>query len=210
MGNARRRKLEAVKKENLLKLDLGCGPNKREGFEGVDVHPFKGVDHVLDLVEWDPTVLSDGSKIVKPAGFRSWPWEDGSVGEVWCSHFLEHLEPKERIHFVNELYRVMAIDAVAHFWVPHWNSGRAYGDLTHKWPPVSEMWLFYLCRKWREDNAPHNDFYKCNFMAAGGHVLRQDLLAKNPEYQAYALANYKEAAQDLEFHLTKVPMEKDF
>ena len=132
-----------------LKLDLGCGIHKQVGFHGVDVRKFEGVDTVADLR-------------------KKWPWRDNSVAEVHCSHFVEHLTAPERIHFVNELHRVMEKGAKATIITPHWASCRAYGDLTHQWPPVSEFWWYYLSKSWREGtkeqdykdaNAPHNDGY---------------------------------------------------
>ena len=161
-----------------LKLDLGCGPNKKEGFLGVDCREFKGVDVVADLRQ-------------------PWPWADNSVDEIYCSHFIEHLTADARIHFANELYRVLKPGAPAQIIVPHWNSHRAYGDLTHQWPPVSEMWFFYLNKEWRAANAPHNDGYTCDFDATWGYSLRQDLLTRNEEYRQYAISNYKDAAQDI-------------
>src|SRR5688572_13911022 len=110
--------LKSLIKEKEIKLDLGCGPNKKEGFLGVDSIKFKGVDVVFDLAT------------------GRWPWKDNSVSEAHASHFVEHLDAKERTHFVNELYRVLKPGATAQIIVPHWASQRAYGDPTHKWPPV--------------------------------------------------------------------------
>ena len=161
-----------------LKIDLGCGPNKREGFIGVDEIAFQGVDIVTDLR-------------------KPWPWRDESVDEANASHFVEHLEPNERIHFVNELWRVLKKGGKCQIITPHWNSARAFGDMTHKWPPVAEFWYFYLNAEWRKNNAPHNSEYKCDFDATWGYGVRPDLSFKSPEAQQFALANYKEAAQDL-------------
>lgn len=189
-------KRKPVKKQNkakkqpkaveLLRLDLGCGQNKREGFKGVDIQAFEGVDIVADLRQ-------------------KWPWADESVEEVHASHFVEHLTGEERVHFVNELWRVLKPGGKVTIVTPHWASSRAYGDVTHKWPPVSEWWYFYLNEEWRKANAPHNDGYKCNFAATWGYALRPDLFTRNQEYQAFAVGNYKEAAQDLIATLTKVP-----
>jgi SAM-dependent methyltransferase len=167
-----------AKKVQLLKLDLGCGKNRQPGFIGVDIREFDGVDQVVDLR-------------------KGWPWADGSVEAVHCSHFVEHLTADARIHFVNELYRVLVPGGTAQIIVPHWNSHRAYGDLTHQWPPVSEMWFFYLNKEWRAANAPHNDAYTCDFETTWGYSLRADLNTRNAEYQQYAIANFKDAAQDI-------------
>ena len=176
--------LKLVKEPELLKLDLGCGIRKKEGFIGVDERKFDGVDIVHDLA-------------------TKWPWKDNTVDEVHCSHFVEHLNAKQRIHFVNELYRVLRPDAKAAIIVPYWASSRAYGDLTHQWPPVGEMWFYYLDKNWRKDNAPHNDFYKCDFICTWGYGMHQQIMAKNQEYQQFAINFYKEAAQDLFATLTK-------
>lgn len=161
----------------LLKFDLGCGKTPRQGFIGVDSRKF-GQDVVADLR-------------------KPWPWVDGSVEEVNCSHFVEHLTAPERIHFANELYRVLIPGGKASVTVPHWASPRAYGDLTHQWPPVSEWWFLYLNKAWREAQAPHNDQYSCDFEITYGYTMRGDVSQRPQEYQQYALANYKDAAQDI-------------
>lgn len=176
-------KIKPVEKLELLKLDLGCGKNVREGFEGVDCRDF-GQKHIVDLR-------------------KSWPWQDGSVEEVQCSHFVEHLTSAERIHFVNELYRVLIPGGKCTLIVPHWASCRAYGDLTHQWPPVSEFWFYYLDKNWREQNAPHNDFYKCDFLATWGYSMHQHIIPRNQEYQMHAMNFWKEAIQDIIATLTK-------
>lgn len=168
-----------------IRLDLGCGKNKRQGFVGVDVVPFDNVDVVIDL--------SNGK----------WPWEDESVDEVYSSHFVEHLEAGERIHFVNELYRVLKVGAKAQIIVPHWSSCRAYGDLTHKWPPVSEFWFFYLSKEWRKVNAPHNDKYVCDFDVTWGYGISEELVGRNEEYKMYAMKNYKDIITDIIATFTK-------
>ena len=168
----------------LLKLDLGCGKNPREGFTGVDSRNF-GQPITADLR-------------------KKWPWADNSVAEVHCSHFVEHLTAPERVHFVNELYRVLVPEGKAKIVAPHWNSPRAFGDLTHQWPPVSEWWFLYVNKGWREVNAPHSDYNpEVNFEVAYAPILRADIAQRNQEYQMYAYANYKDAAQDLDSTWTK-------
>ena len=175
-----------VKKESTkrLALDLGCGPNKREGFIGVDIMQFDGkVDIVHDLR-------------------KKWPWKNNSVDEVHCSHTIEHFTNIERIHVFNELYRVMKLEAKSLIIVPHWSSIRAYGDLTHQWPPISEFFWYYLARDWRKINAPHVPLI-CNFESTWGYSISPLWQTKNQESQQFALAHYKEVAQDTIATLTK-------
>jgi hypothetical protein len=179
MGKAKLKAVELPK----LKLDLGCGKNKRADFHGVDAFKFDGVDTVHDLRQ-------------------KWPWADGSVLEVHCSHFLEHLTGQERVHFFNELYRVMVPEGKATIVVPHWSSERAYGDPTHQWPPVVFFSFYYLNREWRAGNAPHTG-YDCNFEATGGNSIAPQWQARNQEMQMFAQTNYINVAQDLIVTVTK-------
>ena len=174
----------------MLKLDLGSGPNPREGFIGVDTIKFPKVDIVMDLRD-------------------KWIWEDDSVDEVHSSHTIEHLETWDRVHFYNELYRVMKKDAKATIWAPHWGSCRATGDPSHAWPPISEFSFYYLSKSWRDGNAPHVDIehnpkgYSCNFQVVWAYTLNPQLMTKNTEYQQFAMAWYKEAIYDIQATLTK-------
>ena len=171
--------------QTTIKVDIGCGKNKRDGFIGVDAIAFPGVDHVLNV------------------GNDSLPWADGEVDEVHCSHVVEHLTPNERIHLVNEIYRVLKVRGTATIITPHWASTRAFGDLTHCWPPVSEFWYLYLNKAWREVNAPHNQSYTCDFDSTHGHALHPSILSRNQEYQQFAVSWYKDAATDLYATLVK-------
>lgn len=186
-----------------LRLDLGCGKAKREGFTGVDVRPFPGVDIQWDLAQPDGRVPFAGQSQT----YRPWPWKDSTVDEVHCSHTVEHLqfnpEHPERIHFVNELHRVLKPGAKATIIVPHWASCRMYGDYTHR-EPVSEFWLFYLSAAWRKDNAPHCDLYTCDFDAVQpGYSPHPEIQLRSFEYQQHALKFWREAAQDMIFTLVK-------
>ena len=156
------------------------------------------------------TIAFPGVDVVCDIGTQRWPFDDGSVAEARCSHFIEHLTSPQRVHFYNELYRVLQPGGKATIVTPHWASNRAYGDPTHQWPPVSEMSFFYLSRKWREENAPHTDArwagpigFSCDFEAVWGYGLHPNIAARNQEFQQFAMAFYKEAAQDMHANLTK-------
>lgn len=166
-----------------LKIDLGCGKNKKEGFTGVDSLAFEGVDVVADLT-------------------KRWPFEDCSVSEAHSSHCVEHFNSIDRTHFVNELYRVLIPGGTCQIIIPHWASCRAYGDPTHQWPPVSEFWFYYLSKAWRSTNAPHTDVehwppgFSCDFDATWGYAMNPYLATRSSEHQQFAFAWYKEAIQD--------------
>jgi hypothetical protein len=200
--------MNAVVKESPapIKLDLGCGPNPREGFTGMDALSF-GKDNI---VKHD---LRD----------TPWPFSDESVSEANCSHVLEHLtnfgDKWERVKFFNELYRVLvpaeynaagaAIKGFCRIVIPHWSSNRYYGDPTHK-EPFGEMGICYLDPVWRKANAPHADsefaphMYNCHFACTYDYTLHQGMAGRNQEYVTFAVTYWKEAAQDLLITAVKI------
>jgi predicted SAM-dependent methyltransferase len=56
-----------------MKLDIGCGKNKKFGFAGLDRVKMDGVDIVCNL---------DNERI---------PLGDNSVDEIFSMHFMEHV-----------------------------------------------------------------------------------------------------------------------
>jgi SAM-dependent methyltransferase len=179
----------AVEPAPLLKLNLGAGKSRMEGYLSVDSIPFEGLDVVANLN--DP-----------------WPWGDNTVSDIHMSHVLEHFTGDERVHIFNEMYRVLIPGGKAAIITPHWASQRAYGDFTHKWPPVSEFLYYYVWREWRIANAPHCDIefnpkgYSCDFNFAGGYSLHAEILPWNIERQQYAQKWYKEACSDTHMTIT--------
>lgn len=185
-----KRALKAAAVAEPLKLDLGCGKNKREGFVGVDSIKFDTVDQVVDLR-------------------KPWPWGDDSVEEVHCSHFLEHLTPPERIHFANELFRVLRKGAKATLVTPYSGHDCAYGDPTHQWPPISGWTYLYWHREWRKAQAPHVDAefnpqgLNCDFDYTIGGSWDQWLQTRNMEYRIFAMQHYLNSQRDIIATLTK-------
>lgn len=212
----RNQKLKQAKKKAKatpeLKLDFGCGKNPREGFAGVDVMDF-GQKYIADLAAFKKDSTPEWMVLMPPTPermrlFEPWPWPDNSVDEAHTSHFIEHLTALQRVHFVNELWRVLKPEAKCTVVAPHWASSRAYGDMTHQWPPVAEFWFYYLSPEWRKVNAPHNDAYSCNFAVTWGHSLHSDLNNRNEDYRINALRWWKDAAQDTIATFVKQPMPK--
>lgn len=98
----------------VTKVDLGCGTNKKEGFFGIDISAYEGVDLVQDL------------------RFTKLPFHDNQLEHVYASHFVEHLTFDEVIFFFNEVYRVMQVGGTFEIVVPHAMSYAADTDLSHK------------------------------------------------------------------------------
>ena len=98
-----------------MKLNLGCGVKRVEGWVNVDKYPGLGPDVVHDLE-------------VLP-----WPWADNSVSEVLLAHVLEHLGEQTEIFLgiMGELYRICRPGAVIHVVVPHPRHDDFINDPTH-------------------------------------------------------------------------------
>jgi len=62
----------------MVKVDLACGDRKKsEDYIGVDIAKTEAVDIIHDL------------------NIFPWPFEDNSVDEVFCSHYIEHIPHKD-------------------------------------------------------------------------------------------------------------------
>jgi len=179
--------VEAVPEADLLRLDLGCGKgaNTPDGFVKVDKNDHKDVQVVADLR-------------------GKWPWKSGSVDEVRANYVLHQLTMPERIHFLNELHRVLKVGGTAAIFTPHWCASRAYCDPDAQWPPVAEAFYPWTNKAWRDQQNVVNDLFKCNFDHTLGYGMHQHLMTRNHEYQSHAFTFWKEAAQDLIVTLTKI------
>tara|TARA_Y100000031_G_C8180123_1_gene366037 strand:+ start:779 stop:1201 length:423 start_codon:yes stop_codon:yes gene_type:complete len=84
-----------------MKIDIGCGHHKKEGFTGLDIDKNSQADIIgsaLDL-----------------------PFKNESVDQIYCSHLLEHFTPEQAKTFFSEIYRVLkkgnsAVLKVDHDW----------------------------------------------------------------------------------------------
>ena len=181
-----------------LKLDLGCGQNKQPGFTGVDLYA-PGADVKLDLLDW-------GIKDNNQPELKKWPWKDNTVDEIFCSHFVEHVPASLRWPFFVECWRILKLEGVMRVFVPSWKSERAYGDMTHQWPPVTTFFFLYLNKGWREANKLTYGPYdiRCNFETQSGPTqIVGPFAERNPEAQSFACNHYLEAYPDMWATLTK-------
>lgn len=168
--------LTLAKSPELVRLDLGCGGNPQEGFEGVDLLA-PNARHKVDLFKFP------------------FPWADDSVDELHCSHFVEHLPARDVelrdlnvtrpssddsisrsdsmiVHrfvgqdflfaFFDECWRVLKTGAPMKVIVPSGRSDRAYQDPTHRRFIVAET-FGYLNKEVREQMGLGHYRVRCNF-----------------------------------------------
>jgi hypothetical protein len=125
-----------------LKLNLGCGSRKMEGYVNIDRSPLTAPDLLLDLEQ------------------VPWPFEADSVAEIQALHVLEHVggETEQFLAVLREMYRVCRDDALINIVVPHHRSESFAGDPTHVRAITAKgMCMFSkdYCRAFAENGWPN-------------------------------------------------------
>jgi predicted SAM-dependent methyltransferase len=120
---------DIFKSKTGIHLDIGCGENKQPNFIGMDIRSVKGVDIVHDAQDFP------------------YPIPDSCCLQVLLSHLWEHIEPKNRIKLMDEIWRVMKPDGQLLISVPYYLSFGAYQDPTH-YPCPNEATFTYFDPKY--------------------------------------------------------------
>jgi len=121
-----------------MKLDIGAGLKRREGFTTVDYDASTNPDYVVNLDDVNIKL----------------PFEDNSVDEIIAHHILEHIG-EGFIPLMKEMYRVCKHGAILDIIAPHHMHDVYYGDPTHKRPiTVNGMNMFS-----KDYNRKHIEWY---------------------------------------------------
>ncbi len=123
-----------------MKLNLGCGSNKLEGYVNVDKYDTYKPDIVHDLEKFP------------------YPFKDNSVSHILLSHVLEHLgqNPDVFNSIIKELYRICSNKALIDIRVPHPRHDDFLSDPTHV-RPITLMTLHLYDKnqnlRWEKERA---------------------------------------------------------
>lgn len=192
-------KLVEAKSKTLVKLDLGCGQNPQEGFEGVDVRGGKA-KHAVDLFKFP------------------WPFANESVEEIYCSHFCEHIPAREiedrdisigsehkdaerfigqdmLFAFMDECYRILIPEGWMTVIVPSARNNRGFQDPTHRRFFVQETFI-YFAREFRRVNALDHYIVNCNFGVNVGASYPNDELNRSDDAKAMRHNHYWNVTYD--------------
>lgn len=117
-----------------MKLNLGCGMRKLDGFVNADRSPHCNPDILVDLES------------------LPWPFDTSSAREILLSHVLEHIgqSPQLYLAIIQELYRVCADGALVRIIVPHPRHDDFITDPTHVRPITAQGLEMFSKRKNRE------------------------------------------------------------
>jgi predicted SAM-dependent methyltransferase len=112
-----------MKEAEAVKLNLGCGCNKIEGFINIDKMKSDAVDLILDI------------------SCNSLPFQSSSVDAIVCFHTLEHIEKRHHFFIFKEIHRVLKrnstfllsfpeFSAVAKNWLCNYLGKRSFWEAT--------------------------------------------------------------------------------
>ena len=178
-----------------MKLNLGCSDRRIEGYVGVDIAP--PADQIVDL-----------------AG--PWPWPDSSVDEVLALDVCEHIGDRwteesvkvwmetcrqedlrildGRIHFMNQLHRVLKPGARATIETPNAARGCGYyQDPTHVSP-----WCLSTFKYFEYGKFAHGRLSKAYGITAAFRVLSLDEFetsGEDPRERAWKIKAVLEAVK---------------
>ena len=106
------------KQKRSLRLNLGCGFDKKTGWINVDKSPLSKPDQLVDLEQ------------------IPWPWDDSSASEIQLRHVLEHLGETTDVYLaiIGEMWRICRHGALVRIIVPHPRHDHYLNDPTHVRP----------------------------------------------------------------------------
>jgi len=108
-----RRLIAGLIAEGELKVDLGCGENKPEGYFGIDEKLHPGVDLVWQIAD-------------------TLPFPDDSVSEFRAHHFLEHLSHWNVKGFMQEIWRSLKPNGKLNCEIPSTDGPGAFANPDHQ------------------------------------------------------------------------------
>jgi len=100
-----------MEKNNIKKLNLGCGERKKAGFINIDWNK-----------ETKPDILHD-------LNIFPYPFEDNYFDLIEASHILEHLDKPFLV--MKELHRLLKPNGILIIKVPHFSRGFTHAEHTH-------------------------------------------------------------------------------
>ncbi|MEK6884519.1 MAG: class I SAM-dependent methyltransferase [Nanoarchaeota archaeon] len=116
----------------MIRLNCGCGADLLENYVNIDRHSREEIEKRYG---WKLPKNID----IQNLDIFNLPYGDGTVDEVLCLGFLEHLSFEEEGRFLKEVKRVLKKDGIFHFTVPDFDN---------------------LCRQWLEAKDDFKEFYQ--------------------------------------------------
>lgn len=198
-----------------IKIDLACGDNKREGFIGVDIFNGPSVDIVHDL------------------NIYPYPFEDESVDEINCSHYLEHIKHDDVLTQVKacisscnsfEEFKQSVLqlkpeqDGLIKFFNEIYRILKPGGKVklvapyytsirTYGDPThtrmIADSTFWYVSKKWRDDNKLNHYGIICDFDVKLSYFITSELTLKSEEVRNKAFTHDWNTIDDIIIDMVK-------
>jgi hypothetical protein len=180
--------------KDVKKVNLACGQVKREGYIGIDSVATAAADIVHNLYEFP------------------WPFEDDSIYEFTCDHFVEHIPIQLKdgsfglIRFMEEVWRCLMPGGTIHITAPYYTSMRAWQDPTHT-RAITDVTFTYFNKPLV--TAMQMDHYsgKCNFeQLSRKYYITPEWEPMAEEARTWAMKHYNNVVADIGFVLRKIEL----
>ena len=139
----------------IVKLDIGCGLKKREGYLGLDKDTVCNPDILHDL---------ESGTI---------PIEDGAVDYIYTSHTLEHLRRDTYLKVINEFWRILSTGGIIEIIVPYFRTKVAVQDPGHHMQFCEDSFKYLDL-----SSSPHSYYVipdiRCNFEVSEKEIKGSD------------------------------------
>lgn len=148
-----------------MKLNLGSGTQRYDGFLNCDYDPLSKPDYLFDLEK------------------DTYPFEDNSVEQILAHHVLEHMG-EGYFHCIKEMYRICKHGAIIDIRVPHHRHDHFLDDPTHRRPiTVSGLKLFskkfnLLCKEQGYAASRLGDYFNVDFEIIDFEYIPEDFYRK--------------------------------
>jgi len=113
-----------------MRLNLGCGFRKIEGYVNIDARKEVKPDKVLDVT-------------------KGLPYDDDSVDEVRAYDFLEHIPIGKTVFVISEIWRVLKPEGKLEHFTPTTDGRGAFQDPTHVSFWNLNSWLYFMNDEYR-------------------------------------------------------------
>lgn len=158
---------DLIKYGDGIRLDIGCGANKQDGFVGLDIREMPNVDIVQDVEQFP------------------WALPNECVRTALASHLVEHINPHKGVfmQFMDEVWRIMKPYGKFIIVTPYAGSFGYFQDPTHVNPCNEATWMYFAPEA---ENGALYDIYKpkpwriehCSYATSGN---METILVKLPE-----------------------------
>lgn len=117
--------------EEIMKINLGSGRKKIEGYVNIDIQERVEPDLVCDVL-------------------KGLPYDDNTVDEVRAHDFLEHIPLGRTIQVIEEIWRVLKSGGLLEHLTPSTDGRGAFQDPTHLSFWNINSWLYYTHDAYRD------------------------------------------------------------